>query len=162
MIREVPRTSVSGEHPGTVANAFMGNFSFTCNNCCLGSHRSVTDGLTGFLSHALEVTALMCRRMRRAACSCASCLPRTAFPRGKCCWGNSCFSTAHFFNSCKVAVDWLAVRALAWLHNATPRLQHQDEYFPPLMGNYSAQRVLVINHHKSRQAMLSDPSFCNQ
>lgn len=40
--------SLTGEHSGTVASAFMGSFSFTCNNCCLCSHRNVIDGLTGF------------------------------------------------------------------------------------------------------------------
>lgn len=39
--------SLSGEHPGTAANASGGNFSFTCNNCCLCSRRSGIDGLTG-------------------------------------------------------------------------------------------------------------------
>lgn len=142
---EAPHMPLSGEHPGTVANAFMANFSFTCNNCCLCSHRSVIDGLTGF--------PLACSRgdgadvqEDAARCVFLRVMPAAIrFPSRKVLLRNSCFCTSSFFHSCKVEVDWLAVRVLAWLHNATPRLRPRDEYFSPLMGNYGAQRVSVIN-----------------
>lgn len=162
MIWEVPHMSLAGEHPGTVANAFMGNFSFTCNNCCLCSHRSVIDGLTGFY--------LACSRgdgadvqEDAARCVILRVMPSAIrFPTRKVLLKNSCFSTSHFCHLCEVAVDWLAVRVLAWLHNATSRLRHRDEYFSP---NGQLQRATCVGnkpHRNPRQAMLSDPSFCNQ
>lgn len=132
----------------TLANALNGNVSFTCNNCCLCGHRSVIDGLTGFLAclrSGCEDAALhapLLPPMIGSPSGDSKCGLRCSSNKCVCARGRACFSIMLFHFICvnvnsshnggdEMFFSGLTSQVSHRQHDATPQRERWNCYFFP-------------------------------